>query len=310
MPLLLYLGTIFFYNFFTIIDITCCNWCIIKIVLVIDHVKIILLQSQHIMLAVIKNYHTLILLSQLVSLLLSASIKFLYEFTHIKIFSLSLSRYGDFSWNGHESWISRPYLTDNMNIRTRDSLHGSVAERISGDTHSNIRNIGPFYMNDNMAFTEQSSKRKLQEFKKDFQWLFNQNSIQTQTRSSPIEPSFNNELHGRGGERTKCIQNSITVNTKWVVGVGEQNTGKRKGLHDDIDLSLSLGMSSKLEEAKKIPWVEEEVNSNLYLSCSSPSERGNYSIDLNMPSKLSRLVEDNSVKSLKLASTSTLDLTI
>ena len=223
-----------------------------------------------------------------------------------------LSRYGDFSWNGHGSWVSRPYLTENMYIRTGDRLHGSVAERIYGATGSTIRDTGAFYMNDNIAFAEQSRKRKLQEFREEFQWLSNHNSSETQTRSTPIEPSFNNELHGRGWKRTNCFQNSITVNSKSinVSGYGEQNIGKRKALHDDIDLSLSLGRRSRQEEVKRIPWVEEKVDGNLYLSCSSSSERGNYSIDLNMPSKLSSLIQENSAKNMKLASTSTLDLTI
>lgn len=209
-----------------------------------------------------------------------------------------LSRYGDFSWNGHGSGISRPYLTENMYIRTGDSHHGSVAERIYGGTGSNIRDIGAFYMNDNIAFAEQSRKRKLQEFREEFQWLSNHNSSETQTRSTPIEPSFNNELHGRVWERTNCFQNSVTVNTKSinVKGYGEQNIGKWKALHD-IDLSLSLGRRSRQEEVKRIPWVEEKVD-------------GNYSIDLNMPSKLSSLIQENSAKNMKLESTSTLDLTI
>ena len=223
-----------------------------------------------------------------------------------------LSRYGDFPWNGHGSWVSRPYLTENMYIRTGDRLHGSVAERIYGATGSTIRDTGAFYMNDNIAFAEQSRKRKLQEFREEFQWLSNHNSSETQTRSTPIEPSFNNELHRRGWKRTNCFQNSITVNSKSinVSGYGEQNIGKRKALHDDIDLSLSLGRRSRQEEVKRIPWVEEKVDGNLCLSCSSSSERGNYSIDLNMPSKLSSLIQENSAKNMKLASTSTLDLTI
>ncbi|KAM3691512.1 hypothetical protein ACB098_08G020900 [Castanea mollissima] len=221
-------------------------------------------------------------------------------------------RYGDFSWNGHGSRISRTYLTENMYIRTGDSLHGSVAERIYGGTGSNISDIRAFCINDNIAFAEQSRKRKLQEFREEFQWLSNHNSSETQTGSTPIEPSFNNELHGRGWERTKCFQNSITVNTKSinVSGYGEQNIGKWKAFHDDIDLSLSLGRRSRQEEVKRIPWVEVEADGNLYLSCSSSSERGNYSIDLNMPSKLSSLIQENSAKNMKLASTSTLDLTI
>ncbi|GLT71489.1 hypothetical protein SLA2020_435040 [Shorea laevis] len=203
-------------------------------------------------------------------------------------------RYGDFSWNGHGSWISKPYLTDNKNIRTGDhTLYGSVAERpISEGMDLNKRNnYGAFNMKNinNIAFSKESSKRKLQEFQEEFQWLFNHNSI---------EPSFNTELHGRGRERTSSGE--------------EQNAGKRKGFHDEIDLSLSLScMRSRSrqgdQEDKRIipsPWVEEEVDGSTFsLSCSSSSKKGNYSIDLNMPSKLNRLTENP-----KLAST--LDLTI
>jgi hypothetical protein len=203
-------------------------------------------------------------------------------------FSLSLSRYGDFSWNGHGSWIScKPYLTDhNTNIRTGDTLYGSVADqRVSEGIDLNKRNIGAFNMNNiNIAFPKQSSsKRKLKEFQEGFQWLFNHNSIKTQTKSRPIEPSFNTELlHGRGRERT---------------GGEEQNVGKRKGFHDEIDLSLSLSIRSRQEEDKRISWIEGEVDSStLSLSWSSSSKKGNYSIDLNMPSKLSRLTDDNSGK--------------
>lgn len=201
-------------------------------------------------------------------------------------FSLSLSRYGDFSWNGDGSWISKPYLTDHhdTNIRTGDTLSEGI--------DLNKRNIGAFNMNNiNIAFSKQSSKRKLQEFQEEFQWLLNHNPIKTQqTRSR--------ELHGRGRERTS--------------GEDQQSTGKGKCFHDDIDLSLSLSCirSRQEEDHKRIPWIEEEVaDSNLSLSCSSSSKKGDYSIDLNMPSKLSRLTaEDYNAENPKLAST--LDLTI
>ncbi|GLT71490.1 hypothetical protein SLA2020_435040 [Shorea laevis] len=173
------------------------------------------------------------------------------------------------------------------------TLYGSVAERpISEGMDLNKRNnYGAFNMKNinNIAFSKESSKRKLQEFQEEFQWLFNHNSI---------EPSFNTELHGRGRERTSSGE--------------EQNAGKRKGFHDEIDLSLSLScMRSRSrqgdQEDKRIipsPWVEEEVDGSTFsLSCSSSSKKGNYSIDLNMPSKLNRLTENP-----KLAST--LDLTI
>jgi hypothetical protein len=186
-------------------------------------------------------------------------------------------------------------LTDNKNIRTGDhTLYGSVAERpISEGMDLNKKNnYGAFNMNNinSIAFSKESSKRKLQEFHEEFQWLFNHNSI---------EPSFNTELHGRGRERTSSGE--------------EQNAGKRKGFHDEIDLSLSLSCirsrsrQGDHQEDKRIipsPWVEEEVDSSTFsLSCSSSSKKGNYSIDLNMPSKLNRLTENP-----KLAST--LDLTI
>ena len=196
--------------------------------------------------------------------------------------SLSLSRYGDFSWNGDGSWISKPYLTDHdTNIRTGDTLYGSVAERISEGIDLNKRNIGAFNINNiNIAFSKQSSKRKLQEFHEEFQWLFN-----------------TTELHGRGREITS--------------GEDKESTGKRKCFQDDIDLSLSLSCirSRQEEDHKRIPWIEEEVYSNLSLSCSSSSKKGDYSIDLNMPSKVSRLsTEVYNAENPKLSST--LDLTI
>jgi hypothetical protein len=174
-------------------------------------------------------------------------------------------------------------LTDHdTNIRTGDTLYGSVAERISEGIDLNKRNIGAFNMNNiNIAFSKQNSKRKLQEFQEEFQWLFNSTT----------------ELHGRGRERTS--------------GEDKQSTGKRKCFQDDIDLSLSLSCirSRQEEDHKRIPWIEEEVDSNLSLSCSSSSKKGDYSIDLNLPSKVSRLsTEDYNAENPKLAST--LDLTI
>lgn len=164
----------------------------------------------------------------------------------------------------------------------------------------------------NIAFAEESRKLRstLQEFEEESQeWQFNYNSIKFQTRSSPMEPSFSSELHGRSREGTRCFSNLPTANPKWIVAE-EQTIGKRKA-SDNIDLSLSLGIRTRQEEAKRIRsgTDQEEVDSNLSLSCSSYSKKGNYFIDLNMPSKqLSRFTEENNAKSLKLAST--LDLTI
>ncbi|KAG6629049.1 hypothetical protein CIPAW_14G056500 [Carya illinoinensis] len=207
-------------------------------------------------------------------------------------------RYGELYWTGQGSCISRPYFTDDMNLTRGIGLHGSIAERISGGIDLKIRN-------NNIAFEEESSKR-LEEFQKEFQWLFNHTSTKTQKSSTP------------------CIEKKPNVresNPQWISAniIGEErNTGKRKGFHDDNhDLSLSLGIRpSRQAEASKrsICWVDEEVDSSLSLSCSSSSKiKRNYSIDLNMPSKLSRLTEYNNhvaKRSIAPKLASTLDLTL
>lgn len=208
-------------------------------------------------------------------------------------------RYDDLSWDGYRSRISKPYSTDNKNIRAGYNLYGSVAERMSEGIDLN-RRCGALHMNNNLAFSKQSSKRKLQEFKEEFQWLFNHNSVRTQTRPTPVEPSMNAELCGRGRERTKCYSNSFVANTNLIASEEEPNAGNRKGFHDHLDLSLSLGITSREEEDERILWVEEEVDSNLSLSCYSSSRKGNYSIDLNVPSKLSRFTGDNNAKIPKI----------
>ncbi|XP_040991989.1 uncharacterized protein LOC121238950 [Juglans microcarpa x Juglans regia] len=214
--------------------------------------------------------------------------------------------YGDLCGNGQGSCISMPYLTHDrinltdhsMNFKTRGShLHGSEAGSwISGGIDLKIRN-GSLYLNNNIGFGEQSIKR-LQEFKEKFPWPFNHTSIKTQTSSSPIEiddSSLSTELHGRSGqEKMKCFIDSNTAvlnQTKWVVGEEQATAGKRKGLHDDIDLSLSLSIRSRHEGAnKRICWFHEDVDSNLsdlFCSSSSSYKKGSYSIDLNnMPSSL------------------------
>ncbi|KAF5470403.1 hypothetical protein F2P56_010921 [Juglans regia] len=205
-------------------------------------------------------------------------------------------RYGELYWTGQGSCISRsPYFTDDMNLTRGVGLHGSIAERISGGVDLNM------IRNNNIAFEEESSKR-LEEFQKEFQWLFNHTSTKTQKSSTPcIEKKPNN------------IRES---NPQWISA--ERKTGKRKGFHDDNhDLSLSLGIrrpSRQAEASKRSTcWVDEEVDSSLSLSCSSSSKKRNYSIDLNMPSKLiSRLTEDYNVAKSSTATklASTLDLTL
>ncbi|KAF5446676.1 hypothetical protein F2P56_032285 [Juglans regia] len=183
--------------------------------------------------------------------------------------------YGDLCGNGQGSCVSMPYLTHDrinltdhsMNIKTRGShLHDSEAGSWnSGGIDLKIRN-GSLYLNNNIGFNnigfgEQSIKR-LQEFKEKFPWPFNHTSIKTQTSSSPIEiddSSLSTELHGRSGqEKTKYFIDSNTAvlnQTKWVVGEEQATAGKRKGFHDDIDLSLSLSIRSRHEGAnKRICW--------------------------------------------------------
>ncbi|KAG2673050.1 hypothetical protein I3843_13G062200 [Carya illinoinensis] len=174
-------------------------------------------------------------------------------------------RYGDLCGNGQGSCISMPYLTHDrinltdhsMNIKTRGShLHGSESGSwISRGIDLKIRN-GSLYLNNNIGFGEQSIKR-LQEFKETFPWLFNHTSIKTQTSSSPIEiddSTLSTELHGRSGqEKTKCFidsNTSVLNQTKGVVGEEQITAGKRKGFHDDIDLSLSLSIRPRHEGAK------------------------------------------------------------
>lgn len=163
--------------------------------------------------------------------------------------------------------------------------------------------------NNNIAFEEESSKRIEDEFQTEFQWLFNHTSTKTQESSSPFiekETKIRDQL------------NSQWISANIIVGDQERKTGKRKVFHDDShhDLRLSLGLRpsrSQAEARSSTCWVDEEVDSSLSLSCSSPSKKKNHSTDLNyMPSKLSRLTEDYNVakssKAPKLAST--LDLTL
>ncbi|KAJ0083563.1 hypothetical protein Patl1_31051 [Pistacia atlantica] len=201
----------------------------------------------------------------------------------------------DASWNGQGNWLLRPHMTTEMYIRRGGNCFQGM--NISGGVGSNQVRNEALYINENFPFTEPSIRRT-RGLPEDFQLSYDRNSIHTRSSTcNGIE------------ERIKCFNYPITSSdTKWrTKGEDEKNTTKRiaQNHQDDLDLSLSLGL--KLREDKgKLYWGEEEVESNLHLSLSSPpSKREVFSTNLR---KRGRLKEDCDTINPKLAST--LDLTI
>lgn len=128
--------------------------------------------------------------------------------------------------------------------------------------------------------------------------------------------SFREELEERMINNTNVVVGWET--TKWSSSTDSNEGGggggrgrKRKfgKINDGIDLNLSLmSMNMKQDEGeggevKETNWDGEEVDSKLSLSLSLSLSSGNYSLDLNGPSKFSKL-------NVGSGRASTLDLTI
>ncbi|CAL5388470.1 unnamed protein product [Camellia sinensis] len=184
------------------------------------------------------------------------------------------SDFRDISWSGHESWLSR--------------FHGSVAEEFHGAIGMNRRN-GAFYIDSSSTITVQNSK-KTHECSQDFRLKYSCDQSNQLTRR---------QWHGCGGENVNFFNKSLITNTL-----------KRKAEDSRcLDLDLSLSLKSRQDEEIKKRFGGEEVDSDLSLSLFSCSKKENSSIDLNFPSKVSKLIEDDDItKNRTMAST--LDLTI
>ncbi|KAG6762492.1 hypothetical protein NC652_023327 [Populus alba x Populus x berolinensis] len=177
-------------------------------------------------------------------------------------------RCGNIPWSGHGNWITNPSVPDSINIR-RGSFDSSMAEKISGE---------------NLMQESQDT-----EYHK---WMYNSESIRSQTSSTIQKPYFGAQLSKRSGEANE----SISLETKWSFNVEKCNKAKRTV--DNLDLTLSLCTKLKGKEVKRsLSWDVEDVGSTLHLSLSSTSTKECNSINLSMPSKYQK-------------KTSTLDLTM
>ena len=185
--------------------------------------------------------------------------------------------------------MSRPSMT-----ARGAGFHDSVAERTSNGISNGTlnRRNGILYTNDHCTLITDQYYKRSHGFREEFQMFHDdrQHNIHAETcRSIPRERTYTIQLHRRGTQ-DKCFNNfSISLDGNWGCANRDDRSAslKRKAPDGDIDLNLSLNTRSRREEDIKVALDEEEVlDKNLCLSLSSPLKKVNYSIDLNMPSKL------------------------
>ncbi|RDY11099.1 putative Myb family transcription factor, partial [Mucuna pruriens] len=199
--------------------------------------------------------------------------------------------YGDASLGIYENMVHRPFMNRSSVDESGAEFCGRrLTERIHG-TNSNINWTHNMFQVDS---SNELSTSKVHEPKHKF-FLFGGNeSLCTQIKMSQVGLHQSTQLQPSAQE--------LMPNNKSATNPVELKTSKRKASEIDLDLNLSLKLSSRVSAENQGSMVDHEVDSNLSLSLCSQSSSSYHSSRL-------RKAQDHSKEQGERASVH-LDLTI
>ncbi|KAJ6812479.1 putative transcription factor KAN2 [Iris pallida] len=193
----------------------------------------------------------------------------------------SNSRFGSSSWSGNGYWLHNKHF-DGATLGSR--VYNSAAEMIFGRS-KRVTSSHDFYAG-RSALTDRSGGGELHERTKEFQWLHDQ-KFGRNVKQGQVEP----HLNSHNSDKSSSIG------------------PKSEDLEPDLNLSLNIG--SKPEKRAR-DWDAEDVGSSLTLSLFYPSSRQerNFSRDVEVPSKISKLGDESGSGEHSRLTSTTLDLTM
>jgi len=164
--------------------------------------------------------------------------------------------YGDASLAIYENMVKRPCPNRSSADESGAEFCGSrLTERTHG-TNSNINWSHNMFQVDCSSFNEPSTKHKLFSFG-------GSESLCTQIKMSQDDLHQSTQMQPSAQE--------LMPNTKMTTNQVELNSLKRKASDTDIDLNLSLKLSSRVSADDQGSMVDHEIDSNLSLSLCSQS---------------------------------------